>query len=99
MEPNACHSLDDVRNEIDRIDDALVDLIAQRNRYIRQAAKFKDSVEKIKEQSRIDSVIERIRLRGIDQGVSANMLEDIFRSMIDEMVETEVAEFRNIKAF
>ena len=57
MEPKECTSLQDVRNEIDKIDLQLVDLMAARNSYIKQLAHFKDSVEKIKEESRISAVI------------------------------------------
>ncbi len=98
MEPKACNSLTDVRNAIDTIDDAIVDLMVKRNTYIKQLARFKDSIEKIKEQSRIDDVINRVRQRGIEQGLSPNMVEEIFHIMIDNMVETEIAEFRNIKS-
>ena len=98
MEPKECTSLQDVRNEIDKIDLQLVDLMAARNSYIKQLAHFKDSVEKIKEESRISAVINRVRAHGIEQGLSPNMVEEIFHIMIDNMVETEIAEFRNIKA-
>ena len=98
MEPKECTSLQDVRNEIDKIDLKIVDLMAMRNNYIKQLAHFKDSVEKIKEESRIDTVINRVRAHGIEQGLSPNMVEEIFHIMIDNMVETEIAEFRNIKA-
>ena len=98
MKPKECKSLQDVRNEIDKIDLQLVDLMATRNSYIRQLAHFKDSVEKIKEESRISDVINRVRAHGIEQGLSPNMVEEIFHIMINNMVETEIAEFRNIKA-
>ena len=98
MEPKECTSLEDVRNEIDKIDLKIVDLMAARNNYIKQLAHFKDSVEKIKEESRIDAVINRVRAHGIEQGLSPNLIEEIFHIMIDNMVETEIAEFRNIKA-
>jgi isochorismate pyruvate lyase len=72
--------------------------MALRNTYIKQLARFKDSVDKIKEQSRIDDVINRVRAHGIEQGLSPNLIEEIFHIMINNMVETEIAEFRNIKA-
>jgi isochorismate pyruvate lyase len=98
MNPKECTSLQDVRNEIDKIDLKIVDLMALRNTYIKQLARFKDSVDKIKEQSRIDDVINRVRAHGIEQGLSPNLIEEIFHIMINNMVETEIAEFRNIKA-
>ena len=90
-----CNSLEEVRNEIDTIDDQLVELIAKRNEYIKQAAKFKESVDQIKSDERIEQVIQNARKKAIEHNMNPNMIEDIFKIMIDEMVETEIAEFRN----
>ena len=94
-----CSSLEELRTEIDKVDDQIVDLIAERNRYIRQACKFKQSVDEIKADERIDAVINRVRHRALTAGLSPNMITDIYRMMIDEMVEAEIAEFRNINTF
>ena len=94
-----CSSLEELRTEIDKVDDQIVDLIAERNRYIRQASKFKQSVDEIKADERIDAVINRVRHRALTAGLSPNMITDIYRMMIDEMVEAEIAEFRNTNTF
>ena len=94
-----CSSLEELRTEIDKVDDQIVDLIAERNRYIRQACKFKQSVDEIKADERIDAVINRVRHRALTAGLSPNMITDIYRMMIDEMVEAEIAEFRNTNTF
>lgn len=98
MKLKKCTSLQEVRSEIDELDLQIVDLMAARNNYIKQLAKFKDSVEKIKEESRISEVVNRVRSHGVERGLSPNMVEEIFMIMIDNMVETEIAEFRNIKS-
>jgi len=94
-----CSSLEELRTQIDALDDQIVDMIAQRNRYVRQAAKFKNSVDEIKADERIDAVINRVRHRAVTQGVSPNMVTELYRIMIDEMVESEIAEFRNASTF
>jgi isochorismate pyruvate lyase len=43
-----CQNLDEVRTQIDRIDRALVSLLAERGLYVKQAARFKHSSEKWK---------------------------------------------------
>jgi isochorismate pyruvate lyase len=90
-----CETLQEVREEIDKVDDALVELISQRSHLIRQAAAFKNSVEEVKAQTRIDDIIQRVRKKGIKLGVNPNMLSELFTIMIDEMVETEISELRN----
>ena len=90
-----CNSLEEVRNAIDELDTKLVDLISERSHLIRQAAAFKQSVEEVKAEDRIDFILQRVRHHAIKKGVSPNMISDLFVIMIDEMVETEIAEFRN----
>ncbi len=94
-----CASLEEVRDEIDKIDDQILELIAKRKDMVKQAANFKHSVEEIKADDRIDHVIDRVRHKALVLGVSPNMVTDIYRQMIEDMVETEIAQFRNAKNF
>jgi isochorismate pyruvate lyase len=94
-----CDSLEEVRLEIDKIDDQLVELIADRSHLVKQAASFKNSIEDIKADKRVDIVLQRVRNNAIKKGISPNMMSDLFKIMIDEMVEMEISEFRNAGAF
>ena len=94
-----CHSLQEVRDEIDKIDEKLVELISERSHLIRQAAAFKESVDEVKAEDRIDDIMQRVRKKAIALDINPNMISDLFRIMIDEMVETEIAEFRNSGKF
>ena len=90
-----CNSLQEVRDEIDKIDMKLVNLISERSHLIRQAAAFKNSVNEVKAEDRIDDIMQRVRKRAIELNINPNMMSDLFTIMINEMVETEIAEFRN----
>jgi len=94
-----CNTLQEVRNEIDKIDTLLVDLISQRSHLVRQAAAFKNSVEEVKAEDRIDDIMQRVRKRAIELNINPNMISELFSIMIDEMVETEISEFRNSGKF
>ena len=94
-----CNSLEEVRAEIDKLDSKLVELISERSHLIRQAAAFKNSVEEVKAEDRIEFIKARVRHQAIELGVSPNMISELFTTMINEMVETEIAEFRNADTF
>ena len=96
---NTCTTLGEVREEIDELDNKIVALISQRSHYIRQAASFKNSIEEVKAQDRIDDIMQRLRHKAIELEVSPNMITDLYTIMIDEMVETEIAELRNKDVF
>jgi len=99
MNIKKCNSLEEARVEIDKVDDKIVELIAMRNAYIKQIAHFKNSVEEVKSDERIADVISRARTKAIELDLSPNLINDIFIRMIDDMVESEIAEFKNAKNF
>ena len=94
-----CTTLKEVRSKIDILDTELVKLISKRSHLIREAASFKNSVEEVKAEDRIEFILERVRHQAIELGVSPNMISELFTIMIDEMVETEISEFRNTQTF
>ncbi len=99
MEVKECKTLEELRKEVDKVDEKIVELIAVRNDYIKQAANFKHTVDEIKTDERIEDVLNHVRHKALTLGVSPNMVADIYRQMIDAMVETEIAELRNKGAF
>ncbi|QOY54896.1 chorismate mutase [Candidatus Sulfurimonas marisnigri] len=94
-----CNSLEEVRQEIDMLDDKIVELISDRSHLIRQAAAFKNSVDEVKAEDRIEYILQKVRHAAIKADVSPNMVSELFQIMIDEMVETEISEFRNSEIF
>jgi len=99
MQAKQCNTLEEARNEIDKVDDEIVKLIAKRNDYIKQIAHFKTSVDEVKAEDRISEVISRVREQAISLDLSPNLINDLYVRMIDGMVESEIAEFNNAKSF
>ncbi len=99
MDIKHCTSLDEARTEIDHLDEQIVTLIAARNAHIKQLAHFKNSIDEIKAEDRIDDVINRVRAKAIDLDLSPNLINDLYLRMIDAMVDSEVAEFKNAKNY
>jgi len=99
MKTTKCTTLDEARMQIDKVDEEIVALIAQRNEYIKQIAHFKTSIDEVKAEDRIDAVISRVREQAISLDLSPNLINDLYVRMIDAMVESEIAEFNNAKSF
>lgn len=97
MTTKKCSTLDEARIEIDAVDKEIVELIAKRNEYIKQIAHFKTTIEEVKAEERIADVISKVRQQAIELDLSPNLINDLFIRMIDGMVESEIAEFRNAK--
>ncbi len=99
MEIKNCNSLCEVRDEIDKVDEQIIKLIALRKNYVKQAAKFKHSIDEIKADDRVDDVLNKVRHQALSLSLSPNLVTEIYQKMIDDMVETEIAQFRNTGTF
>lgn len=93
--PKDCFEMAHVRNEIDRIDRALVDLIAERFRYVDRAWQIKQhGAEGAVVPWRIQQVIDRVRMRAEEQGVSPALIEALWRQMIGWFIQYEEERLR-----
>lgn len=91
-----CKNLEEIRSNIDRIDDEIIRLIAERTGYVKQAAKFKTNTDGVKAPDRVEAVIRKIRERAEKYGADADMAESLYREMIARFVNMEMAEFRSL---
>lgn len=91
-----CKSLEEVRENIDRIDDAIIRLIAERGTYVKEASAFKKSEEGVKAPNRVEAVIAKVRKKAADYGADPDMAEALYREMISRFVNMEMDEFKKI---
>ena len=88
-----CKSLEEVRSNIDRIDDAIIKLIAKRGGYVAQASKFKKNEEGVRDTSRVEKVIQKVREKAELYGANPDMVETLYREMISRFINMEMLEF------
>jgi isochorismate pyruvate lyase len=89
----ACRSMTDVRREIDRLDQALVALLAERQTYIERAAEIKQARSAVHDQARIDDVIAKVLAAAKAEGLSAAIAEPVWRVLVDRCIAHEFAVF------
>ncbi len=92
--PENCRDMAEVRNEIDRIDNCLVDLIAERFRYVDRAWQLKDSPADATVPWRIQQVIDRVRLRAGENKLPPELVEALWRQMIGWFIQYEEERLR-----
>ncbi|MEE9139190.1 MAG: chorismate mutase [Alphaproteobacteria bacterium] len=96
MDNETCNSLADVRAQIDRIDGQMVKLIAERSGYVSLAARFKSRREEVVDRERIEKVVAAARSLAAELGLEPDLVEQVFRAMIDRFVAFEFREFDRI---
>jgi isochorismate pyruvate lyase len=89
-----CTTLEDVRNNIDRLDQQIVTLLAERGRYESQAARFKKDTDGVKAPQRVEQVITKVRELSETVGANPEVTEQVYRAMIAAFIEQELAEHR-----
>ena len=94
--PADCPTMADVRAEIDRIDTALVTLVAERFGYVERAWQIK-LAEKAEANVpwRNQQVIDKVRARAAEQGVSPDLCEALWRQMIGWFIQYEEEKLRD----
>ena len=92
--PQDCHDMTEVRDEIDRIDAALVDLIAQRFGFVDRAWQLKKNPGDAYVPWRIQQVIDKVKVRASEKGLPPELTEALWRQMIGWFVQYEEEKLR-----
>lgn len=90
-----CETMNEVRAEIDRVDRALVDLLAERWTYVDRAWFFKRSPDEASVPWRNREVIEKVRARAETAGMPPEMAEALWRLIIGWGIQYEEERLRN----
>ena len=86
-----CASLDEVRANIDRLDAEVVRLLAEREKYVVQAARFKRTAADVHAPARVEEVAANVRRIALQYGASADVIERGYRVLISGFTQSELA--------
>ena len=88
----ACTTLDEVRENIDRLDQQIITLLAERGRFVSQAAHFKKDTDEVKAPQRVEQVVAKVRALSDVVGANPEVTEQVYRAMIAAFIQQELAE-------
>lgn len=88
-EAQNCTSMEEVRDEIDRIDQALVELICERFSYVDRAWQLKSAPADARVPWRIQQVIDRVRGHAENNNLPPELVEALWRQMIGWFIQYE----------
>jgi isochorismate pyruvate lyase len=88
--PSDCHSMQDLRVQIDALDAQLVAGLAVRAGYIDRAITLKQAENMpARIDERVEQVLDRVRARAAVEGLDPALVEDIWRRLIDWSIARE----------
>ena len=92
-----CASMQEVRAHIDALDDILVPLLVTRTGYMTQAARLKANPDQVRDEARIQAIVERVRAHAEREGGQPDVMEAIYRSLMEASIAYEHREFARLR--
>jgi len=88
-DPEACQTMLDVRAGVDEIDRMLVALITRRQGYMHAAARIKPSRDVVRDEARIQQVLDNVKAEAEQAGLSWAIAEPVWREMMERCIAHE----------
>ena len=84
------HALSDIRSRIDRLDQRLVEILALRQAAVDDIAEVKEQSDRcVRDPERESELIDRLRDIAHQHDVSANLVEDLYETIIEHSVSRQ----------
>jgi isochorismate pyruvate lyase len=83
----------EVRASIDELDDEIVTLLAKRFRFMDAAARIKESRDQVRDEARKTEVIERVRQRAREAGVTVDPIARLYDQLVEASISYEFDKF------
>lgn len=88
--PEECQNIEDVRHEIDNLDQAIIKFLAARYDYVKKIVKFKEkTAASIEASDRKKVVFETRRKWAQEAGISPDVVESMYKILVEYFVEEE----------
>lgn len=88
--PQECTNLEEVRHEIDNIDQSIIDLLSTRFEYVKQVVKYKEKTANgIEATDRKKAVFATRRQWAAEKGLDPDVIEEIYVRLVQYFIDEE----------
>ena len=88
-------NMEELREEIDLLDNELLSLFAKRFKFIEDAALIKNNINEIRDNARIEKIVSRVRDLAKTNNLSEDIIEELWRFIIELSIKHEKQMFMN----
>ena len=96
MQAHECTTLAQARTEIDRLNSAILQLLAQRQQYVARVAALKTDVSEVPAPERRAAILQQVAQEATDLGMSPDVALAVFNAMIDAFIAWETKQFKDL---
>lgn len=88
--PKDCTSLEEVRAQIDKIDEQIIQLLSLRHGYVEEVVNYKDNKEGVIAAARKEQVIEQRADQAAKLGLDPVTIREMYTTLIDRNIQHEL---------
>lgn len=96
-DPEDCQSMADVRVGVDALDRELIRLLVRRQGFMDAAARIKTDRNAVRDNARVEDVVEKVKAYARDAGLSAEIAEPVWRTLIEQCIQYEFKRWDEIR--
>ena len=93
MKPADCRTMAEVRHGIDRLDEQIVALLAERFRYMDAAARIKQDRGAVRDERRKAEVIANVGRIAAEERVPVEAFQEIYERLVESSISYEFEQF------
>ena len=87
--PAECQTMLEVRQGVDALDRLLVEVLAERQRYMDAAARIKADRHAVRDDARVEDVVAKVCATARAAGLSEDIAEPVWRTLIERCIAYE----------
>ncbi|MBV4552168.1 isochorismate lyase [Pseudomonas sp. SWRI102] len=93
LTPAQCTGMEDIRREIDALDQAVIKLLGKRFQYVLAASKFKTSASSVRAPERFQAMLEIRREWAEAEGLSPDAIEKMYSDLVNHFIAEEMKQW------
>ncbi len=93
LDPEDCTTMSQVRDGVDEIDRAIVDLLALRFGYMEAAARIKANRGEVRDEARKADVLAKVDAAADEAGLDRELVAKLYEQLIEASIAYELEEF------
>lgn len=94
LAPAECAGMEDIRGEIDLLDQAVIRLLGQRFKYVLAASKFKTSEASVRAPERFKAMLGKRREWAVAEGLNPDAIEKLYADLVNHFIEEEMQRWK-----
>lgn len=97
LDPEDCTTMAQVREGVDEVDRAIVDLLALRFGYMEAAARIKPKRNQVRDEARKADVLAKVDAAADEAGLDRQLLARLYEELIEASIAYELDEFDRLR--